>query len=535
MPDKTVFNETALDEIEATVSVLQSVVDAGSAGLAGHSPDDNQALAYDLAHVAARAYAARAMLAYARYGEREARLAAAFTADSLTDLAGRAFGRERDWGIDAAGLPAAARSFCQAYGSPEFLAGLAAVDPPRHLDGDFTLVRDTFRRFADDKLAAVAERIHREDADIPEELITQLAELGAFGLSIPEKYDGFAAGGEADYLGMVIATEELSRGSLAVGGSLITRPEIFARALLAGGTEEQRAAWLPRLASAEKLSAIAVTEPDHGSDVAGIRTSARKTDGGWLISGVKTWCTFAGRADVLMVLARTDPDPARAHRGLSVFVVEKPAVPGHEFSLTQPGGGTMTGRAIATLGYRGMHSFEIGFDDWLVPDDALMGGDEGAGRGFYIQMAGFENGRLQTAARATGVMQAAYEAAKEYAANRVVFGHPVGSYQLTQVKIARMAFLIEAARQAAYAAARAVAGGSGTVESAMVKAFACRAAEWVTREAMQIHGGMGYAEEFAVSRLFVDARVLSIFEGADETLCLKVIARRLPALTGHTN
>jgi (2S)-methylsuccinyl-CoA dehydrogenase len=164
-----------------------------------------------------------------------------------------------------------------------------------------------------------------------------------------------------------------------------------------------------------------------------------------------------------------------------------------------------------------------------------MGGDEGPGRGFYIQMAGFENGRLQTAARATGVMQAAYEAAKEYAANRVVFGHPVGSYQLTQVKIARMAFLIEAARQAAYAAARAVAGGSGTVESAMVKAFACRAAEWVTREAMQIHGGMGYAEEFAVSRLFVDARVLSIFEGADETLCLKVIARRLPALTGHTN
>lgn len=528
MLEKTVLEKAVREVTSAAIAVLQGAVDAGSAWLAGRSLDEHQSVAYDLAHVAARAYAARALLAYAEHGAREARLAAAFTADSLTDFAGRAFGREEAWGGP---LPETARAFARAYGSPEFLAELAAVEPPRHLDDDFTLVRETFRRFADDKLSVVAEHIHRTDADIPDDVITQLAELGAFGLSIPEKYDGFATGGEADYLGMVIATEELSRGSLAVGGSLITRPEILARALLAGGTEEQRAAWLPRLATAEKLSAIAVTEPDHGSDVAGIRTAARRTEGGWLVSGVKTWCTFAGRADVLMVLARTSQDPAAAHRGLSVFIVEKPRLAGHEFSLSQPAGGTMSGRAISTIGYRGMHSFEVRFDDWFVPDEGLVGGAAGLGRGFYTQMAGFENGRLQTAARATGVMQAAYEAARQYAANRVVFGHPVGDYQLTQVKLARMAILIAAAREATFVAARAAAGGSGSVEAAMVKAFACRAAEWVTREAMQIHGGMGYAEEFAVSRLYVDARVLSIFEGADETLCLKVIARRLVSST----
>jgi (2S)-methylsuccinyl-CoA dehydrogenase len=187
----------------------------------------------------------------------------------------------------------------------------------------------------------------------------------------------------------------------------------------------------------------------------------------------------------------------------------------------------MEGRPIDTIGYRGMHSYEIAFDGWVVPDDCLVGGEAGLGRGFYLQMEGFENGRLQTAARAIGVMQAAYEAARDYAAERVVFGSPVGDYQLTQVKLARMAVSIQGARQFAYAVARMMAKGEGTLEASMVKAYVCKAAEWVTREAMQIHGGMGYAEEFPVSRYFVDARVLSIFEGADETLCLKVIARRL--------
>jgi (2S)-methylsuccinyl-CoA dehydrogenase len=269
--------------------------------------------------------------------------------------------------------------------------------------------------------------------------------------------------------------------------------------------------------------------------VAAIVTAATRTSGGWLVNGVKTWCTFAARADVLMLLARTDPDRSKAHRGLSLFIVEKARGDGAGFLFAQDAAtegrndppGRMEGRPIDTIGYRGMHSYEIAFENWFVPAANLVGGEDGVGRGFYLQMAGFENGRLQTAARALGVMQAAYEAASEYAANRVVFGQPIARYQLTQVKLTRMAVLIQVARQFAYEVATLMAKGEGTLEASMLKAYVCRAAEWVTREAMQIHGGMGYAEEFPVSRYFVDARVLSIFEGADETLALKVVARRL--------
>jgi (2S)-methylsuccinyl-CoA dehydrogenase len=288
------------------------------------------------------------------------------------------------------------------------------------------------------------------------------------------------------------------------------------------------------LASAEVLAAVAVTEPDFGSDVAGIMTSATRAAGGWRINGVKTWCTFAARADVLMLLARTDPDRSLAHRGLSLFVVEKPEGDGRGFVFTQDpvegtGGepGRLEGRPIDTIGYRGMHSYELAFENWFVPDANLVGGEEGVGKGFYLQMQGFENGRLQTAARALGVMQAAYEAAYDYAMNRNVFGAPILDYQLTRAKLTKMAVIIQATRQFSYQVARLMANGEGALEASMVKAYVCRAAEWVTREAMQIHGGMGYAEEYPVSRYFVDARVLSIFEGADETLALKVIARRL--------
>jgi (2S)-methylsuccinyl-CoA dehydrogenase len=229
-----------------------------------------------------------------------------------------------------------------------------------------------------------------------------------------------------------------------------------------------------------------------------------------------------------MLLARTDPDPSAGHRGLSMFIVPKPRGAGHGFAFTQEGRtGKMEGRAIDTLGYRGMHSYEVAFEDWWVPADNLIGGPDGEGKGFYLQMAGFENGRLQTAARAIGVMQAAYEAALAYADERRVFGKALAEYQLTRVKLARMAVIIQAARQFAYQVARLMAKGEGAMEASLIKAYVCRAAEWVTREAMQIHGGMGYAEEYDVSRYFVDARVLSIFEGADETLALRVIARRL--------
>jgi (2S)-methylsuccinyl-CoA dehydrogenase len=268
-----------------------------------------------------------------------------------------------------------------------------------------------------------------------------------------------------------------------------------------------------------------VTEPDFGSDVGSVKVAATPVDGGYVVNGTKTWATFAGRADAIMLLARTDRDAG--HRGLSVFVVDKEPAPGHEFAFSQDSGGSIEGRAIDTIGYRGMHSFEVSFSDWFVPAANLVGEGEGLNRGFYLTMEGFENGRLQTAARAVGLMQAAFDAGLAYAQERTVFGRAVGDYQLSQAKLARMAFLIQAGRQFSYDVARRMGRGEGTLHAAMVKAYVCRAAEWVTREAMQLHGGMGYAEEYDVSRYFVDARVLSIFEGADETLCLRLIARRL--------
>ncbi|MEZ5374765.1 MAG: acyl-CoA dehydrogenase [Microthrixaceae bacterium] len=229
-----------------------------------------------------------------------------------------------------------------------------------------------------------------------------------------------------------------------------------------------------------------------------------------------------------MVLARTNTDRSVGHKGLSMFIVPKERGDGHGFELTQENdqGGKMEGRPIDTIGYRGMRSYEVALENWFVPEANLIGGDDGKGRGFYYQMAGFENGRLQTAA-AVGVMQAALEEAREYANNRVVFGENIAEYQLTQAKLARMAVIIQGARQYSYEVAKLMGKGEGAMEASMVKAYVCKAAEWVTREAMQIHGGMGYAEEYTVSRLFVDARVLSIFEGADEVLCVKVIARQL--------
>ena len=528
-------------EAVAAVDLAATVVDRAVLHLAHESLsdgklsvdklDEQQVTAYDLAHSGAAVEAARVMCRYAEHGQVESMLARAYVADAVSDIVSRLVGRETLWGVDPAVL-APAHAFVTAHRAPAFLEALADQcakhgTGPTHLGADFELVADTFRRFADDKIRPVAEHVHRTNGDVPEDIIAGLAEIGGFGLSVPEEYDGFATGGESDYIGMVVATEELSRGSLGIGGSLVTRPEILTRALVAGGTEEQKQAWLPRIASGELMVGIMVTEPDYGSDVAGVKVAATPTDGGWLVSGVKTWATFAGRADVLMLLARTDPDKAKAHRGLSVLIVEKPRAAGHAFAFDDGRGGNMEGRAIDTIGYRGMHSYEVAFDNWFVPAANLIGGEAGLGRGFYFQMAGFENGRLQTAARAVGLMQAAFEAGLSYAQERKVFGQAVFDYQLSKVKLARMATLIQAGRQFSYDVARKMAAGEGTLEASMVKAYVCRAAEWVTREAMQLHGGMGYAEEFPVSRFFVDARVLSIFEGADETLCLRVIARRL--------
>jgi (2S)-methylsuccinyl-CoA dehydrogenase len=480
----------------------------------GDGPE--QVVLFDLAHMASAFAAATVMLSYGERGPLEQKLATVFAADVLNDIRTRLDGRAHLFGLEEGVVPAPV-----AGRDPALLVELAGEPGPLHLNEEFMILRDSFRRFADDRVAPIAEEIHRKNADIPDDLIERLAGMGCFGMSIPEKYGGSSTGGDDELVGMVVATEELSRGSLGVGGSLITRPEILAKAILAGGTEEQKSAWLPRIASGELMVAVAVTEPDYGSDAANISLAARADGDLWRISGVKTWCTFAGRANILMLLARTDPDRSKSHRGLSLFVVEKPAFPGHHFAVDG-----MQGRAIDTLGYRGMHSFEVAFDDFPVPAANLIGEE---GRGFYYQMPAFANGRLQTAARAVGLMQAAYEAALRYAKERVVFGKPLFDYGLTRAKLTRMAALIQGCRQFSYGVARLLANGGdeGQLEASMVKLYACRAAEWVTREAQQIHGGMGYAEEFAVSRYFVDARVLSIFEGAEEILALKVIARRL--------
>jgi (2S)-methylsuccinyl-CoA dehydrogenase len=535
------------DTLKAAASAVadaSAVVDAACSHLA-HAADDggrisvgrldeHQVLAYDLAHAASAVRGCKVMLEYGQRGDYESMLARGFVADVVWDLAAKMMGREATWGVEAGEL-SGALPFVESHLSPVFLEEIAAQLPrlatgPAHLGDEFDLVRDTFHRFAADKIRPVAEHVHRTNADIPDEVIAGLAELGGFGLSVPEEHGGYAAGGESDYLGMVVATEELSWGSLGVGGSLITRPEILTRAIVRGGTEEQKQRWLPRIATGELMVGVMVTEPDYGSDVANLTVTATPVDGGYVINGVKTWATFAGRANVLMLLARTDPDRTVGHRGLSLFVVDKEPAPGHAFAFTQERGdavGKMEGRAIDTIGYRGMHSYEVAFDDWFVPAENLVGEAGGLGKGFYLQMEGFENGRLQTAARAVGIMQAAFDAGLEYAQERRVFGRPVFDYQLSKAKLSRMAFLIQAGRQFSYEVARRMGRGEGTLEASMVKAYVCRAAEWVTREAMQLHGGMGYAEEFPVSRYFVDARVLSIFEGADETLCLRVIARRL--------
>jgi (2S)-methylsuccinyl-CoA dehydrogenase len=395
------------------------------------------------------------------------------------------------------------------------------------LSEDHENFRQIFKDFAENVVVPKAEHVHRHDDLIPKEIIDGLRDMGCFGLCIPEKFGGIQPDDRPDNISMLVVTEELSRGSLGAAGSLITRPEIMSKALLKGGTEEQKNKWLPQLAAGEKMAGIMVTEPNYGSDVAGISVTAKEVDGGFVINGVKTWCTFAGYANLLLVLCRTESDPSLKHRGLSILLAEKPSFDGHEFNFKQEGGGVIQGKAIGTIGYRGMHSYEVSFEDYFVPKENLLGGDAGRGKGFYYQMEGFAGGRIQTAARANGVMQAALEAALRYAQERKVFSKPIYDYTLTKFKIAKMAMITQATRQYTNYVATLLDDHKGQMEATLVKLYASKIAEWVTREAMQIHGGMGYAEEYPVSRYFVDARVFSIFEGAEEVMALRVVAKDL--------
>jgi len=383
------------------------------------------------------------------------------------------------------------------------------------------LLRASLRAFTAQHVTPRAQHIHRTDDDVPSELISAVAEMGLFGISIPEDYGGSLVG-PSDYVAMLIGTEELSAGSLAAAGSLMTRPEILVRALLSAGSEAQKRRWLPRIADGQQLVAVAVTEPNHGSDVAEIQCRASKqVDGSWLVNGAKLWCTFAGRAHLLTLLCRTSDN---GHRGLTFFVAEKPSILGRSFEDRQPGGGILTGRAIPTLGYRGLHTFELVFQDYRLPENAIVGGE---GKGFYLQMDGFAVGRLQTAGRAVGVMQAAVRDVSTYARQRKVFGKSIADHELPRAMLGRMTVRLHASRQLAYVAAGRLDENRGSVEASLAKLYAARMAEYVTRDAVQLYGAMGYAEETDVSRYFVDARVLTIFEGTEEVLALRVIANAL--------
>ena len=541
-----------LEEANTELAVLKRHVTAAfsyikdqcssDAGFDGKLLDDWQLPSYELAFCMAQLSAAAAFNDYAQKlitQKFTQQLALSFCAETLQGVLNQLVARATDVGLDRAKLldiheGTVYRKLLDTYASTKFLSSLGAeiVDNdiqrlPSLLSEEKELVRETFYRFANEEVTPLAEQIHRFDEDIPDSILQGAAELGCFGTCIPERFGGLQPDDRPDSLSMIVVTEELSRGSLGAAGSLITRPEIAARALLSGGSEQQQQKWLPLLAAGKTLCAISITEPNTGSDVAAVSLKATKTINGWLLNGSKTWCTFAGKSELLVVLARSSKDTSLGYKGLSLFLVEKPSFIGHNFKHAQEDGGSVTGKAIATIGYRGMHSYDLFFEDFFVPSENLVGEEAGEGRGFYFTMAGFAGGRIQTAARATGVMQAAFESALSYAKSRKVFGSAIADFQLTQVKLARLLATLTAARQFSYAVAELMDDGAGQMEASLVKLFSCRAAEMLSREALQIHGGMGYAEESAVSRLFVDARVLSIFEGAEEVLAIKVVAREL--------
>ncbi|MBU2889955.1 acyl-CoA dehydrogenase family protein [Celeribacter halophilus] len=385
------------------------------------------------------------------------------------------------------------------------------------LDDELEMIRDQFRRFSDEKVAPFAHDWHLKDDFIPMEIIEELAELGVFGLTIPEEYGGFGFPKAA----MVVVSEELSRGYIGVG-SLGTRSEIAAELILGGGTEEQKEQWLPKLSSAEILPTAVFTEPNTGSDLGSLRTRAVKEGESYTVTGNKTWITHAARTHVMTLLARTDPDTTD-YKGLSMFLAEK--TPGtDEDPFPTPG---MTGGEIEVLGYRGMKEYELGFDGFKVDAKNLLGGVEG--QGFKQLMQTFESARIQTAARAIGVAQNALEVGMQYAEDRKQFGKSLIEFPRVSGKLAMMAVEIMVARQLTYFSAWEKDNGHRCdLEAGMAKLLGARVAWAAADNALQIHGGNGFALEYQISRILCDARILNIFEGAGE-IQAQVIARRLLA------
>ncbi|MBO9436037.1 acyl-CoA/acyl-ACP dehydrogenase [Ruegeria sp. R13_0] len=384
------------------------------------------------------------------------------------------------------------------------------------LDEELEMIRDQFRRYAVEKVEPHAHDWHLKDELIPIEVIEELAEMGVFGLTIPEEFGGFGLSKAS----MCVVSEELSRGYIGVG-SLGTRSEIAAELIIAGGTDEQKANWLPKLASAEILPTAVFTEPNTGSDLGSLRTRAVKNaDGDYEITGNKTWITHAARTHVMTLLARTNPD-STDHRGLSMFLAEK--TPGtDEAPFPTPG---MTGGEIEVLGYRGMKEYELGFDGFHVKGENLLGGEEG--KGFKQLMETFESARIQTAARAIGVAQSALDIAMQYAQDRKQFGKSLINFPRVSGKLAMMAVEIMIARQLTYFSAWEKDHGQRCdLEAGMAKLLGARVAWAAADNGLQIHGGNGFALEYKISRVLCDARILNIFEGAAE-IQAQVIARRL--------
>jgi len=495
--------------------------------------DAEQHIVHGLAWVATYAETLRQVAHWAErlqadgaFGEIERLMAEILVSEYAAQLAGglpmtqSEYVRPGDFGLHAE----AAFADCAALGGRPARARLAELLRARQgaatvevtgLAGEDELIRDQFRKFADDKVMPHAHGWHLRDELIPMSVIEEMGALGVFGLTIPEEYGGAGLGKTA----MCVVSEELSRGYIGVG-SLGTRSEIAAELILTGGTQAQKDEWLPKIATAEILPTAVFTEPNTGSDLGSLRTRAVRDGDTYVVSGAKTWITHAARADVMTLLVRTNP-ATDDFRGLSMFLA--PKLRGtDEAPFPTPG---MSGGEIEVLGYRGMKEYEIGFDGFAVPAANLLGGVEG--QGFKQLMATFESARIQTAARAVGVAQSAYELGLRYAIERKQFGAEIFEFPRVSDKLVMMAVELMAARQLTYFSARQKDSGKRCdLEAGMAKLLAARVAWSAADNALQIHGGNGFALEYPISRVLCDARILNIFEGAGE-IQAHVIARRL--------
>ena len=540
LADLPALTEAALPEVEHLVltarEALRARVTVGGK-ISTAALEANQFAAHALAWLATYAESLRQMQAWAgrttrdgTFGEMEALILQIAFGEYLSQIWGGIpmsqgeMARIQDLGLIAP-PPGAAAATLMANGNTDAarqrLVALMRENRGRAtfgasgLEDELEMIRDQFRRFADEQVAPHAHGWHLRDELIPMDIIEQLAAMGVFGLTIPEEFGGLGMSKAS----MVVVSEELSRGYIGVG-SLATRSEIAAELILCGGTPEQKAQWLPRLASADILPTAVFTEPNTGSDLGSLRTRAVKAGDDWEVTGNKTWITHAARAHVMTLLARTDPDSSD-YRGLSMFLAEK--MPGTDDApFPTPG---MTGGEIGVLGYRGMKEYELAFDGFRVRGANLLGGVEG--QGFKQLMQTFESARIQTAARAVGVAQNALEVGMSYAADRRQFGKALIGFPRVAGKLAMMAVEIMVARQLTYFSAWQKDNDRRCdLEAGMAKLLAARVAWSCADNALQIHGGNGFALEYQISRILCDARILNIFEGAAE-IQAQVIARRL--------